>query len=239
MSRYKDLTGQVFGRLTVIERVENNNKGNTRWLCECNCSYRNKVIVLGYDLKSGHTQSCGCLQKEKQKEITRRYNKYNLSGKYGIGYTSKGEEFYFDLEDYDLIKNCCWRIDVDGYVVTTQNRKTILFHRIVMGVTDRNIQIDHLHGKESRNDNRKHNLRFATNQENSMNTGLFSNNTSGVSGVYFNQRDSLWQAYITVNYKTIHLGCFKDYDDAVKARKEAEEKYFGEWSYDNSMKMVM
>lgn len=239
MSKCTDLSGQTFGKLTVIERVENNNKGNTRWLCECNCSHKNKVVVLGYDLKSGHTQSCGCLQKEKQKKIARKYNTYDLSGEYGIGYTSKGEKFYFDLEDYDLIKDYCWRIDVDGYVITTQNRKIVLFHRVVMGVTDRNIQIDHKHGKESRNNNRKCNLRLATNQENSMNTGVFSNNTSGVTGVYFNKRDNLWQAYITVNYKTIHLGCFKDYNDAVKVRKEAEEKYFGKWSYDNSMKMVM
>lgn len=41
----------------------------------------------------------------------------------------------------------------------------------------------------------------------------------------FNKQKNLWTAYITVNYKTIHLGDFKDFDEAVKIRKEAEEKY--------------
>ena len=37
-----------------------------------------------------------------------------------------------------------------------------------------------------------------------------------------------------INYKKINLGAFDNKDDAIKARKEAEKKYFGEWSYDNS-----
>ena len=36
--------------------------------------------------------------------------------------------------------------------------------------------------------------------------------------------------------KMYHLGRFEDFDDAVRARKEAEDKYFGKFSYDNSMK---
>lgn len=40
-----------------------------------------------------------------------------------------------------------------------------------------------------------------------------------------------------VNYKDIYLGYYKDFDEAVKVRKEAEEKYFGEYSYDNSQRM--
>ena len=41
-------------------------------------------------------------------------------------------------------------------------------------------------------------------------------------------------AYIAIDKKQIHLGLFDKFEDAVKARKEAEDKYFGEWSYDNS-----
>ncbi len=161
-------------------------------------------------------------------------NTYDLSGEYGIGYTTKGEAFYFDLDDYDKIKDYCWHINKDGYVVTFKRSKPILFHRIIMNETNPKIQIDHKLGKNTRNDNRKYNLRLATNQENSMNTGVISSNTSGVTGVYFNKRDKLWQSYITINYQTIHLGCFKIFEDAVKARKEAEERYFGKWSYSNS-----
>lgn len=51
-------------------------------------------------------------------------------------------------------------------------------------------------------------------------------NKSGCKGVFFNKRDNLWVAYITISKKRIHLGGFKDYKKAVKARKEAEDKYF-------------
>ncbi len=46
----------------------------------------------------------------------------------------------------------------------------------------------------------------------------------------------MWRARIFINGKGIHLGRFTNFDEAVKARKRAEEKYFGEYSYDNSMK---
>jgi hypothetical protein len=63
--RYK-FEGLSFGRLTVLERVENDSKRNSRWLCSCVCG--NRVVVRGYTLKtgpprSGVSQSCGCLQK--------------------------------------------------------------------------------------------------------------------------------------------------------------------------------
>ena len=56
------MTGNVFGRLTVIERVENKKSKKAMWLCECSCG--NKKVVRGSDLRNGHTQSCGCLHKE-------------------------------------------------------------------------------------------------------------------------------------------------------------------------------
>lgn len=54
-----DLTGSRFGRLTVIERAPNKN-GRVQWVCQCDCG--NKVIVSRNSLRSGTTQSCGCLK---------------------------------------------------------------------------------------------------------------------------------------------------------------------------------
>lgn len=65
MGKFVDLTGQKFGRLTVIKRVENKGR-NACWLCKCECG--NEKIIRGDSLKSGHTMSCGCLQSEKIKE---------------------------------------------------------------------------------------------------------------------------------------------------------------------------
>lgn len=57
-----DLAGQKFGRLFVIERAPNNKDGRAMWKCVCDCG--NKRIVMGKSLRNGHTQSCGCLNKE-------------------------------------------------------------------------------------------------------------------------------------------------------------------------------
>lgn len=62
MSKLNDLTGQKFGRLTVVERVENAKNRNARWKCVCDCG--NEVIVTGSNLCRGNTKSCGCYQKE-------------------------------------------------------------------------------------------------------------------------------------------------------------------------------
>lgn len=58
----EDLTGQVFGRLTVIEFSHKNKHGNLCWLCKCECG--NTKIITASALKGGLTKSCGCLRKE-------------------------------------------------------------------------------------------------------------------------------------------------------------------------------
>ena len=62
MAKFKDITDQRFGRLAILHRVENDSKGNTKWLCQCDCG--NRTTVKAYTLISGHTKSCGCLHKE-------------------------------------------------------------------------------------------------------------------------------------------------------------------------------
>jgi len=57
-----DLTGQKFGRFTVISRAKNNKDGRAMWLCKCDCG--NERVVMGKSLRNGHTQSCGCLNRE-------------------------------------------------------------------------------------------------------------------------------------------------------------------------------
>lgn len=235
----ENLIGQRFNRLVVVEQANDyiSPKGThyARWLCECNCKDKTQVIVLGAQLKNKKTQSCGCLQKEVTSLKSKKYNTYDLTKGYGVGYTLNNEEFYFDLEDYDKIKDYCWHKDAQGYIVTNdyKNKNRIFLHRLIMGFP-KDLLIDHKYGEESRHDNRKLNLRVATRLENNRNHKICSTNTSGVTGVCWDKSRNKWFAQITVNNKNIHLGRFDNFEDAVKARKEAEEKYFGEWSYDNS-----
>jgi hypothetical protein len=58
----KDLTGKVFGKLTVLHLVKDPSKKRTRWFCSCKCG--KDKIVDGSELKRGNTKSCGCLYKE-------------------------------------------------------------------------------------------------------------------------------------------------------------------------------
>lgn len=71
MGKFVDLTGNRFGRLTVIERVENSKDNRTQWLCVCDCG--NKKYIIGKNLREGKTKSCGCLLKEKAKIINKKH----------------------------------------------------------------------------------------------------------------------------------------------------------------------
>ena len=64
-----DLTGKRFNRLTVLERTANNSHGRAMWVCRCDCG--NIVTVWGGNLRNGHTQSCGCLQREHASKASR------------------------------------------------------------------------------------------------------------------------------------------------------------------------
>jgi hypothetical protein len=73
MSRLIDLTGQRFGRLYVIcqdeEHLKHPNRREAYWWCQCSCPLHTKISVSGTDLRSGHTTSCGCYQKENNHRI--------------------------------------------------------------------------------------------------------------------------------------------------------------------------
>lgn len=62
MPKLIDISGEVFGRLTVIKRSGTSPHGHTIWLCQCTCG--NLVEVIKPDLKQGKTNSCGCLKTE-------------------------------------------------------------------------------------------------------------------------------------------------------------------------------
>ena len=71
MAKLIDLTGQRFGKLVVMERTDNyiTPKGTpiVRWICRCDCG--KTVSIRGCSLRAGHSQSCGCLMREKTAEL--------------------------------------------------------------------------------------------------------------------------------------------------------------------------
>lgn len=113
-----------------------------------------------------------------------------------------------------------------GYKCGTIFNKLYLAHRIawliVFGVYP-NEQIDHING--NRSDNRIVNLREVSINENLKNSKLSTRNTSGAIGVCWRKHKNKYQVTISDKNKLIHLGMFKDFNEAVLCRKQAELKY--------------
>lgn len=236
----RDLTGMRFGKLVVTGEAEaiydKRGRRIKRWYCNCDCGTKNKIIREGNLLSNG-TKSCGCNKGQFIRESKKRYNEYDLTTyEYGIGYLSNtNEKFYFDLEDYDKIKNYCWLDDKNyGYVVAKDHGKLILLHRLIMGAQDKD-QVDHI--SHNLKDNRKTQLRLVNHTQNMRNTKIRIDNTSGVPGVYFDNKLKQWRCFIMVDKKKKYLGCFRNFYDAVMVRKEAENKYYGQYSYDASLEI--
>lgn len=156
---------------------------------------------------------------------------YNLTGEYGVGYTSNTHnEFYFDLDDFETIKAYIWYEYINqetGYhSLRTRDNKS---RKSIMMTTLLGCKFyDHI----DRNplNCRRNNLRPATQKQNARNRTKMKNNTSGVTGVCWDKRSCVWLATIGVDYKNIRLGTFKNKDDAIRARLEAEIKYYGEFA---------
>ena len=249
MSRVKDLTGQRFGRLVVVKRAGSKKTKSgpvyATWWCQCDCGSPLKEIT-SKALTSGATVSCGCYKREQSSERlkTRPYsfflqdkhktNCYNLSGDYGIGYTSKGEEFFFDLEDYNKIKDYCWNKTKKGYIVAgilkperdKTNKSVVSLHVLVMGEKEGYV-VDHRNRKK--NDCRKENLRYATHTENCRNISVAKDNTTGIIGV-MRRENNKYRSRIRVNGKLIDLGTYSNIEDAIVARLRGEKEYFGDFA---------
>lgn len=238
MANHVDLTGQRFGLLTVVKKekdyIQSNGRRRIQYLCRCDCG--NEIIVKGDSLKGGHTKSCGCLKletciKNLGKYAESKYNTYDLSGEYGIGYTSNtNEPFYFDLEDYDKIKDYYWYKNYKGYLQAhsknTHNNEMIMIHRIILNNIKDNDKVDHIH--HNLLDNRKSELRIVTNSQNMMNRVTNKNNKSGHKGVcYLNNH---WVAYIQKDKNNIRKN-FDNKEEAIKWREKMEYSLFGDYAY--------
>ena len=221
-----DLTGEKYGRLSVLQFVGRSKTGDSKWLCQCECG--NKTTVQAKNLKNGKTISCGCFRTEKLKQ-RRSFNVFDISGDYGIGYTSNtNKPFYFDLQDFEQIKRYCWRQGTYGYVVATikSGKAPVKMHRYVLGLHKGDPMVDHKN--RNKMDNRKENLRFATKSTNAMNRRANKDSRTGHKGVY--KYGSRYHAYIKIDQKAYNLGSFSSLQEAVNARREKELELFGQFA---------
>jgi len=118
-----------------------------------------------------------------------------------------------------LFKNGYIRLGINGKLYSA-HRVAWVFH---YGSIDENMQIDHING--IRHDNRICNLRLVSHKENHRNKKLTCINKAGFNGVRFQEKKNSYVATITIDRKVKYLGSFKNIEDAISARKEANIKY--------------
>ena len=196
----QDLTGQRFGKLVAIRRVENRNL-RTRWLCQCDCG--NSCTVTTQCLKSGHTRSCGC-QRFQDNSVRRS----DLSG-IRVGRLTA----LYATERRSAKGSVYWhcRCDCGNELDVTEDSLLYGNYRSC-GCRKREIQasvggtltfvdnscIEWLQSRKSRVDN-----------------------TSGFRGVN-RLKSGKWKSGIGLQGKRYHLGTFDSFDAAVEARLQAE-----------------
>lgn len=213
------------------------NKSACKW--RARIKVNKKEIHLGYFLRKEDAVKA----RERAEYTYSRTPKDKSYIRDGLGYIAltNGKYATVDLEDYHELDNhnwvALWNKDTKSFYATRKQRscesdnpKPLKMHRVIMSASKSDV-VDHI--KHNTLDNRKSQLRIVSTSQNGMNKNIAKNNTTGSTGVY--DCGSRWRALICVSGVSHHLGYFDSKMEAIKARREAEQEYFGEYSYSNSM----
>lgn len=204
MSALIDITGQRFGKLVAEYKLAPREDGKTRWLCRCDCG--NTCEVASEYLRSGRQKSCGC---GKRKDLTNQ--------RFGSLTAIERTEQYVIRGDGR--KKYLWKCVCDcGEVV----------YRLPEKLNESQDSMCKKCQAEKAVSAMRQNAGFVggTQIARIRNMEPTAACKSGVRGVFFNNRSRKWRAMLRFQRKNIYLGEYTDFNAAVKARKEAEEKYF-------------
>ena len=211
MDKKYDLTGQRFGRLTVIKRdyTKKVKFKATFWLCKCDCG--NERITSAGLLRSGQTRSCGCIKKEllskrsktHGKSETKLYRRWNnmierCYKSYSRGYKHYGARGITVCDE--------WRNDFEAY------EKWCLENGYTEGCE---LSIDRINNDGNYEPS---NCRLTTKTVQARNTQkLRCDNTSGYRGVSYLKKNRKYSAQIGISGKLVYLGSFQTALEAAKA----------------------
>lgn len=204
MRQYPSLIGQRFGRLTVLEQAESSPSGRSKWLCRCDCGKTS--IVFGSNLRRGTTVSCGC----------KHYR--DLEGQ-RIGKLLVLERSERKASRGDRQQRL-WKCRCDCGSITYKATDTL---------TNSDISMCRSCAKKYALERARANAGFVegTQLAKIRVDEEKTDNLSGVRGVYLDRKTGKYRARIKFQGKTHDLGVYTDLEDAVKARRLGEEKYFG------------
>ena len=146
---------------------------------------------------------------------------------------TKGYEAVIDISDVSLVEGCNWTAQIAPRTVYAGRSfrefpggspRTLLLHRVILN-SIAGVGVDHLDGNGL--NNRRVNLRPATQLENSRNRKLNTNNSSGFKGVTWHKHSKKWVARITLNWKLVGLGYYASREEAYAAYCKASLKLHG------------
>jgi len=206
--RRPDLTGQKFGRLTVINKAKQAESGNVCWVCKCDCGQT--TMVRTNKLISGHTLSCGCLLREYVEG-----SRLKLSGQ-RFGFLTVIKESNLRTNDMGMKWEC--QCDCGNMIVVAGNS-------LVQGSTQSCGCLKDSTFKSMYESNLQKNCKEGTYLP-LLYAGLRKDNATGVKGVYLEGCTKKYRAAIAISGRQYKLGRYANIDDAICARKEAEDKYF-------------
>lgn len=211
MTTKLDVTGERYGRLVGVKTTASHN-GHTLWLWQCDCGNKKKIPLV--NVRMGYTKSCGCLNLE-------RVTKHGLS-KHWLYSTYCGIKGRCNNTNYKRYKDyggrgvkCSFQSFQEFYLYVTKLEN---YNKVKeQGLTINRINND--------GNYEKGNLEWSTQSKQEANKRLSKNNTSGYEGVSFCKRNSRWYAMLAVKGRNPYIGCYKTKDEAIGARKKAEQKY--------------
>ena len=226
MGKIIDLTEKTFGRLTVLGegvKPETRKSKEKFWLCECICG--NRITTSGYQLRSGKTQSCGCLAKERISELAktgtaRKHGMYNTRiyknyhGMKARCYNSKHAKY--SIYGARGISICDEWLGDDGFVN--------FYNWAMANGYDDDKTIDRV---DVDGDYSPANCRWADASLQGYNRHVQSNNSTGHRGIS-KLKNGRFRAYIKKDNKQISLGWYDKIEDAIVARQNAEKELFNE-----------
>lgn len=144
---------------------------------------------------------------------------------------SKGKIYFclYDKIDQDLICRFRWSL-INGYAVTSINGKSILMHRLILGIVDNpEFEVDHKH--HNRLDNRRAMIRICTRSQNRQNSRKLEKGSSQLKGIY---RDGqFWHAQIFSDKRVINLGRYRSEITAGRIYDQAAKETFKEFAFLN------
>jgi hypothetical protein len=177
------------------------------------CQMHDRGIILPYTRKDRNE----IVVYDNYAEIILKDDQYNESGRALIS-----------IDKLNMTKKHKWHLGGGGYAVALINEKTEQLHRYILNIKDDKFEVDHIN--RDRLDCQNDNLRVCSKLHNNFNNSIYKSNTSGYHGITWHKKLQKWRVRISVNNERISLGCYYSFDDALKVRLKAEEKYFGEFA---------